>query len=254
MSVDYRREWIKQQVVSYLGLPSGDYFEDMLSANDGELEFLLDAFLDEDVIAQNESHKRFFYVYRTTYEKLVDEEIMVPEIGTCLSSSIQSNISKIFDVSIVEKPPPSPVEEVTEVKRKKKKRKGSGNKKKKKKGGGASPSSEENKTESGKYSIGYISTCIFTTDELYTVEYESTDREASPIESEFVTQDSPTLEDDNELSRSAPLVTIDDPTAEVPTSNEPVNETPDLSKEVTNEGTALILLQFLKCMNECLFF
>lgn len=81
MGTDYRREWIKQKVTRYLGLPSDSYFEDLMAANDGELEYLLDIFLDDDIITQHESHKKFFYVYRIPYEKLVDEEILVPEIG-----------------------------------------------------------------------------------------------------------------------------------------------------------------------------
>lgn len=81
MSVDYRREWIKQKIMNYLGIPSGSYFEDMLAENDGELEYSLDVFLDEDILAQHESYKKFFYVYRTVYQKFVDEERLVPEIG-----------------------------------------------------------------------------------------------------------------------------------------------------------------------------
>lgn len=81
MSVDYRREWIKEKITKYLGLPDGTYFDDMLAANDGELEEKLDMFLDDDIMLPDESHKKFYF-YRTTYEKLVDEEILVAEIGT----------------------------------------------------------------------------------------------------------------------------------------------------------------------------
>lgn len=82
MSTDYRREWVKLRVTDCLGLPSESYFEDLMAANDGELEDLLTMFLDDDIIDQTDSHKKFFYVYRTPYEKLVDEEILVPEIGS----------------------------------------------------------------------------------------------------------------------------------------------------------------------------
>lgn len=81
MSVDFRREWIKEQVVRYLGLPDGSYFDDMLAADDGELEEKLDAFLDDDILLPSEAYKKFFYVYKIAYDKLVEEEIMVPEIG-----------------------------------------------------------------------------------------------------------------------------------------------------------------------------
>lgn len=81
MSIDYRREWIKDRVVKYLGLPEGNYFNDMLSADDGELEDKLDIFLDDDIVQPDENYKKFFYVYKTAYDKLVEEEILVPEIG-----------------------------------------------------------------------------------------------------------------------------------------------------------------------------
>lgn len=81
MSVDYRREWIKERVVQYLGLPDGSYFDDMLAADDGELEDKLDTLLDDDILLIRDSHKKMFYVYKTSYEKLVDEEILVPQIG-----------------------------------------------------------------------------------------------------------------------------------------------------------------------------
>lgn len=93
MSVDYRREWIKERVVQYLGLKDGSYFDDMLSADDGELEGKLDTFLDDDIVLPGDAHKKFFYVYKTAYEKLVDEEILVPEIGNLLSHSEKKYIT-----------------------------------------------------------------------------------------------------------------------------------------------------------------
>lgn len=81
MSVDFRRNWIKERVVQYLGLPDGSYFDDMLAAEDGELEEKLDIFLEDDILLQSDAHKKIFFAYKTSYEKLVDEEILVPEIG-----------------------------------------------------------------------------------------------------------------------------------------------------------------------------
>lgn len=81
MSIDYRREWIKEKVIHYLGLPEGNYFSDMLAADEGELESKFDMFLDDDIVDIQESHKKFFYVYKTAYDKLVEEEVLVPEIG-----------------------------------------------------------------------------------------------------------------------------------------------------------------------------
>lgn len=80
MATDFRRDWIKNRVTQLFGLESGDYFEEMLAKSD-DLEDQLASFLDDDFLKKDESLKRFFYVFRTSYEKLVDEEILVPEVG-----------------------------------------------------------------------------------------------------------------------------------------------------------------------------
>lgn len=79
MSSDFRRDWVKNKVTKYFGLPSDNYFEEMLENTD-DLEDKLAAYLDDDFMYQEEN-KRFFYVYKTSYEKLIEEEIMVAEKG-----------------------------------------------------------------------------------------------------------------------------------------------------------------------------
>ncbi|KAL1513082.1 hypothetical protein ABEB36_002553 [Hypothenemus hampei] len=81
MGTDFRREWIKNTVTRVLGLSSGHYFEDMMASSD-ELEDRMSSYLDDDQLDQELSvhNNRFFYVYRTSFEKLVEKEILVPEI------------------------------------------------------------------------------------------------------------------------------------------------------------------------------
>lgn len=74
MSTDYRRNWIKTKLLQCFGLPADDYFDDMMAKND-DLEDQLASFLDD---SQSDSLLRLMYAYRTPFEKLVDEEIMVP--------------------------------------------------------------------------------------------------------------------------------------------------------------------------------
>lgn len=80
MALDYRRDWVVKTITKMFGLNSSHYFEEMVS-NDEELEDALASFLDDDLMATTDLHKRLFYIYKTSYEKLVEEEIMVPEIG-----------------------------------------------------------------------------------------------------------------------------------------------------------------------------
>lgn len=79
MATDLRREWIKQKVTTIFGLNSDSYFEEMMS-NTEDLEDKLTAFLDDDFFARD-PHRSFFYIYKTSHEKLVEEEILVAEKG-----------------------------------------------------------------------------------------------------------------------------------------------------------------------------
>lgn len=80
MANDFRRNWIKNRVIKFFGLESGKYFEDMMNQNE-DLEYLLASFLDDDFLKNDETGKRLFYIYKSSFEKLIDEEILVPEIG-----------------------------------------------------------------------------------------------------------------------------------------------------------------------------
>lgn len=79
--VDYRRDWIKERVTTYLGLNSEHYFEDAMNANEAELEEGLTYFLDNDISRQDGANKRLMYFYRVPLEKLIEEEVMVPIFG-----------------------------------------------------------------------------------------------------------------------------------------------------------------------------
>ncbi|XP_045466201.1 dynein axonemal heavy chain 10 [Harmonia axyridis] len=77
--MDFRLEWVKSKILKYFGLKSEKYFNDMLS-NVDDLEDQIYSFLDDDIVAQDESQRRFFYVYKESFETLIEEEILVPEI------------------------------------------------------------------------------------------------------------------------------------------------------------------------------
>ncbi|KAI4469012.1 dynein heavy chain [Holotrichia oblita] len=77
--MDFRREWLKEKVCHSLGLDGDRYFEEMLAAGEDELDDQLSTFLEDD-IKEEESEKKLFYVYRTAYDRLVDKEILVPEV------------------------------------------------------------------------------------------------------------------------------------------------------------------------------
>lgn len=78
--MDFRREWLKEKVCHSLGLDGDRYFDEMVAAGEDELDDQLSTFLEDD-IKEEESEKKLFYIYRTAYDRLVDKEILVPEVG-----------------------------------------------------------------------------------------------------------------------------------------------------------------------------
>lgn len=85
MAADFRREWLKNTVTKVFGLSSGHYFEDMMDSAD-ELEDRLSSYLEDDLMDHElyNFNNRFFYIYKTTFEKLIEKEILVAEIGKLL--------------------------------------------------------------------------------------------------------------------------------------------------------------------------
>lgn len=83
MEKDYRREWIKERVMSFLGVDDEIYFEEMMAANDNELDDQLQLFLDVDIISQSQDDldKKIFHISKTYCDRLFDEEIFVEELG-----------------------------------------------------------------------------------------------------------------------------------------------------------------------------
>lgn len=82
LDVDFRREWVKERVLSYLGIEDDLFFDEMLAEKDRLLEKKLEIFLDahEEQLPEEFEHK-VFYVYRTWSDRLFEEEIFVQELG-----------------------------------------------------------------------------------------------------------------------------------------------------------------------------
>lgn len=80
---DWRKEWIKERVMSFMGISDELFYDEMLAENDNELEKKLDVFLDnfQETPYVQSTENRLFYVYRTWCDRLFEEEIFVQELG-----------------------------------------------------------------------------------------------------------------------------------------------------------------------------
>lgn len=77
---DYRRVWIAERSCAYLGMDTTDIFNDMFQFDDEDLEEQFSSFYEDD-LTKTDFIKRCMYIYRTPYERLIEKEILVPEIG-----------------------------------------------------------------------------------------------------------------------------------------------------------------------------
>ncbi|KAK3924935.1 Dynein heavy chain 10, axonemal [Frankliniella fusca] len=76
---DYRLDWVKERALAFLDEEDEELFDDMLARNDGELEDRLLSYLDDDIMGAHDIGRKLFFVYKTYYEKIVKEEIVVAE-------------------------------------------------------------------------------------------------------------------------------------------------------------------------------
>nr|CAD7416300.1 unnamed protein product [Timema poppensis] len=76
---DHRLEWMKRKVMTLMDEEDEQLFLDMLQHSEGELEYLMLAFLDDDIVLDKDLHRKIFYVYKTYYDKIVQEEKLIPE-------------------------------------------------------------------------------------------------------------------------------------------------------------------------------
>lgn len=83
MAHDFRRDWIKERMMSFMGIDSDIYFEEMMAENDGYLDEKLDHFLADDIVSQSQDDldKKIFHVYKTYCDRLFEEEVLVEEVG-----------------------------------------------------------------------------------------------------------------------------------------------------------------------------
>jgi len=74
-------EWIKRKALKFMDETNGQLFDDMLTENDCHLEDKIISFLDDEILGVHDVARRLFFLYKTHYEKVMQEEVLVPESG-----------------------------------------------------------------------------------------------------------------------------------------------------------------------------
>lgn len=78
---DVRLEWVKGKALKYMDEINGQLFEDMLADGDGHLRNKLISLLDEELSEPHDVTRRLFFLYKTHYEKIMQEDKLAMEPG-----------------------------------------------------------------------------------------------------------------------------------------------------------------------------
>jgi hypothetical protein len=84
---DVRLEWIKGKALKFMNEVDGQLFDDMLAEDDGHLRDEMTAFLDEEWSGEHDVTRRLFYLYKTHYEKILQEGMLVTELSKIKETS-----------------------------------------------------------------------------------------------------------------------------------------------------------------------
>lgn len=80
MDGDPRKLWIRDRTLALTGVHNHRLFQEMILANNGAVDDQLYKFLNEH-IPQTEYENKLFIVFKTYYEKIIDEKIVVRQLG-----------------------------------------------------------------------------------------------------------------------------------------------------------------------------
>lgn len=85
MSFDFRKQWLKERVLTFLN-EENNYilFDNLLYRKEGVVSTLLDEFLDKPICGSHDHKRIVVFFYKTYYDKTVLEEVDVQEEGISL--------------------------------------------------------------------------------------------------------------------------------------------------------------------------
>lgn len=75
--IDFRYRWLSETISNALGIFDTSFAEQLIA----EHSDLVDAFFNDDIYEESDARKQILFVWRTFYDKLVEESITVLEEG-----------------------------------------------------------------------------------------------------------------------------------------------------------------------------
>jgi hypothetical protein len=68
-------EWVKGKALKFMDETNGQLFDDMFAEDDGHLRNKMISFLDEELSEAHDVTRRLFFLYKTHYEKIMQEDM-----------------------------------------------------------------------------------------------------------------------------------------------------------------------------------
>jgi hypothetical protein len=78
---DIRMEWVKEKALKFMDETNGELFDNALAENNGHLRDQMISFLNDETLGTHDVSRSVFFVYKTYYEKIMQEEVLVPALG-----------------------------------------------------------------------------------------------------------------------------------------------------------------------------
>lgn len=75
--IDFRYRWLSEVISNTLGIFDTIFADQLITEHND----LVDSFFNDDIYEKADNHKQILFVWRTFYDKLVEESITVLEEG-----------------------------------------------------------------------------------------------------------------------------------------------------------------------------
>lgn len=80
VQIDFRCRWLRDTITNLLGICDRKFADTLIKEHNEQIK----CFLNDNISEYNDSDKQLLFVWRTFYDKLVEETIIVLEEGKCI--------------------------------------------------------------------------------------------------------------------------------------------------------------------------
>lgn len=97
--IDFRYRWLSETISNLLGIFDRKFADTLIAEHNEQIKY----FFNDDINDYADANKQILFVWRTFYDKLVEETISVLEEGNCHNLNLYLNfyfLTKISQIKI----------------------------------------------------------------------------------------------------------------------------------------------------------